>query len=167
MKRILFVLAIILTTLNLSAQENEVTTYYFIRHAEKVRIDKTDKNPLLSEKGQLRAENWKKVFKNVNFDFIYSTNYNRSIQTASPTLKNKNLEIEFYNPRDLYNEDFKQKTKGKTVLVVGHSNTTPSFVNKIMGKEKYSDIDDSNNSNLYIITVSHSVRTSQLLYIPI
>lgn len=167
MKRILFILAIILTTSNLSAQENEVTTYYFIRHAEKTRIDKTDKNPFLTKKGQLRAENWTKVFKNVNFDYIYSTNYNRTIQTVTPTLKDKYLEIQFYNPRDLYNDDFKQKTKGKIVLVVGHSNTTPSFVNKIIGNEKYPHIDDTNNSNLYIITTTCAQTTSQLLYIPI
>jgi len=166
MKRILFVLAIILTTLNLSAQENEITTYYFIRHAEKVRIDKTDKNPFLTEKGQLRAENWKNVFKNVNFDIIYSTKYNRTIQTATPTSKSQKTDIHFYNPRELYSSEFQTSTKGKIILVVGHSNTTPTFINKILGKEKYKHINDTNNSNLYIVTISPTETTSQLLYIP-
>ena len=41
---------------------------------------------------------------------------------------------------------------GKTVLVVGHSNTTPQFVNAILGSGRYSDIQDDNNANLYIVT---------------
>jgi len=54
---------------------------------------------------------------------------------------------------------------GKTVLVVGHSNTTPQFVNKIIGKEEYIDIDDLNNSNLYIVTIINGVKTAILLKI--
>ena len=35
-------------SLTLISYSQEVTTYYFIRHAEKLRIDKTDKNPNLN-----------------------------------------------------------------------------------------------------------------------
>ena len=56
----------------------EVTTYYFIRHAEKLRIDKTDKNPNLNYNGYKRAEAWKDVFSNISFDAVYSTDYNRT-----------------------------------------------------------------------------------------
>ncbi|WP_456378268.1 phosphoglycerate mutase family protein [Lutibacter sp.] len=154
MKHYFFLLLIVLSVLNGNAQESEITTYYFIRHAEKIRTDTTNKNPNLTEKGMRRAENWSIVFSTIDFDRIYSTNYNRTIQTATPTAKSKNLEIIFYNPKDLFNEDFKSSTKGKTVLIVGHSNTTPMFVNKVLNKEKYSAIDDNNNSNLYIVTIS-------------
>ena len=44
-------------------------------------------------------------------------------------------------------------TKGKTVLVVGHSNTTPAFVNAVIKQKKYQDIDDNNNGNIYIVTI--------------
>jgi len=165
MKNSLFLLLIIVSSLNIKAQESDVTTFYFIRHAEKVRTDKTTKNPNLTQKGLERAENWSVVFKSVNFDLVYSTNYNRTIQTATPTAKSKNLKIQFYNPRELYNEDFKLETKGKTVLIVGHSNTTPIFVNKVLGIEKYADIDDRNNSNLYIVTTSSTLITDTLLKI--
>ena len=165
MKKIFFLLLIVLSTLKLQAQENEVTTYYFIRHAEKVRTDSANKNPSLTEKGKSRAKHWSVVFKNVAFNLIYSTNYKRTIQTTTPTSADKNLEIQFYNPRELYNEEFKTTTKGKTVLVVGHSNTTPLFVNKILKKEKYPDIDDTNNSNLYIVTITNNTITDILLKI--
>jgi len=165
MKNFLFLILIAITTLQIQAQESDITTYYFIRHAEKIRTDKANKNPNLTEKGLDRAENWSTVFGGVNFDLIYSTNYNRTIQTATLIAKSKNLEIQFYNPRELYNKEFQIKTKGKTVLVVGHSNTTPMFVNKIIKKEKYSDINDRNNSNLYIVTISKTLISDILLKI--
>lgn len=164
-KKIIFILLIVLSVLKINAQESEVTTYYFIRHAEKERTDVTNENPNLTEKGQQRAENWSAVFKNVDFDLVYSTNYNRTIQTAIPTSESKNLEIQFYNPKELYSEDFKLKTKNKTVLVVGHSDTTPLFVNTILGTKKYIDIDDNNNSNLYIITIYNNSISDILLTI--
>lgn len=164
-KKIIFILLIVLSVLKINAQESEVTTYYFIRHAEKERTDVTNENPNLTEKGQQRAENWSAVFKNVDFDLVYSTNYNRTIQTAIPTSESKNLEIQFYNPKELYSEDFKLKTKNKTILIVGHSDTTPLFVNTILGTKKYIDIDDNNNSNLYIITIYNNSISDILLTI--
>ncbi len=165
MKNYFFLLLIVFSSLNIKAQENETTTYYFIRHAEKVRTDKANKNPDLTIKGQERAENWNSVFESVNFDLIYSTNYNRTIQTATPTAKSKNLKIQFYNPRELFSEGFKEQTSGKTVLIVGHSNTTPLFVNKVLGIEKYDAINDRNNSNLYIVTISNTIINDVLLKI--
>jgi broad specificity phosphatase PhoE len=165
MKKYFLLIVILVISLTVKAQNHEVTTYYLIRHAEKVRTDNTNKNPNLTTKGKDRAQKWSTVFENVNFDLIYSTNYNRTIQTATPTAKKKNLELEFYNPRKMYDEEFKSKTKGKTVLIVGHSNTTPQFVNKILGKEKYPQIDDSNNANLYIISIINSETNDILLKI--
>ena len=61
---------------------------------------------------------------------------------------------------------FLESTKGETVLVVGHSNTTPTFVNKLLGQDKYKQIDDSNNANLYIVTILPSGEiTDQVLVI--
>ena len=132
MKKYLLVLIISCIALNFYAQETSPpTTYYFMRHAEKDRSDKTNKNPDLTKKGNNRAENWSIVFENVDFDLIYSTKYNRTIQTAKPTATKQNIEIQYYSPSHLNDEDFKLKTNGKTVLVVGHSNTTPQFVNDI------------------------------------
>ncbi|OSY89212.1 phosphoglycerate mutase [Tenacibaculum holothuriorum] len=146
-------------------KEPEVTTYYLIRHAEKDRTDKNNKNPNLTEKGKQRATNWAKTFKNIDFDFVYSTNYNRTIQTATPTATTKNLDIIFYNPKEMFDTDFQKKTKGKTVLVVGHSNSTPQFVNKILDDNKYEQISDDNNANLYITTITNGVKNSTLLKI--
>ena len=57
------------------------------------------------------------------------------------------------------------RTQGKTVLVVGHSNTTPQFVNKIIGEEKYPNMDDTDNGSLYIVTVVGNKAKVQVLTI--
>ena len=159
------ILTFIFLSLSLISYAQEITTYYLIRHAEKLRIDKTDKNPNLNFNGYKRAEAWKDVFSDVPFDAIYSTDYNRTKLTAKPTATSKNLPILLYNPNTMYSEAFQNNTKGKTVLVVGHSNTTNVFVNKILGIEKYDEINDNNNSNLYIVTISNGKSSSILLKI--
>ena len=163
MKKILLIYIFIFTSLLSNAQE--VTTYYFIRHAEKLRVDKTDRNPNLSLKGFKRAEAWKEIFSNISFDAIYSTDYTRTMLTARPTADSKNLPILIYNPRDMYSKAFQKLTKGKTILVVGNSNTTNVFANKVLGFDKYEEIKDNNNSNLYIVTVMNGNTSSILLEI--
>jgi len=148
-----------------SCYSQEVTTYYFIRHAEKLRIDITDKNPKLNYEGVKRADAWKEVFTNVKLDAVYSTDYNRTKLTAKPTADSKNLPIFLYDPKDMYSESFQHKTKGKAVLVVGHSNTTHVFANKVLGRDEYNQINDDNNSNLYIVSVIDEKAFSILLKI--
>ena len=141
------------------------STYYFIRHAEKDRSDSSDRNPHLTEIGQARANHWSEILGNVKFDAIYSTDYNRTKETAQPTASKNHLDITIYDPNNIDAASFQAVTKGKTVLIVGHSNTTPAFVNKILGHKKYEDIDDSNNGNLYIVNVTGNVITDQVLTI--
>jgi 2,3-bisphosphoglycerate-dependent phosphoglycerate mutase len=151
----------------IEVKENTVktTTYYFIRHAEKDRSDATNKNPNLIQKGLFRAAKWSYVLEHVKFDAVYSTDYNRTKQTAQPTAEKNNIEVTIYNPRELNSDEFIKNTKGKTVLIVGHSNTTPMFVNAVIGSEKYESIDDSNNANLYIVTVSSTGEISDLVVV--
>ena len=143
--------------------EQTTTTYYLVRHAEKDRSDKTNRNPHLTEAGLKRADNWANVLKDVKFDMVYSTDYNRTKETAAPTAKANNVEVSFYDPRDMKLKEFMTSTKGKTVLVVGHSNTTPMFTNGLLGEKKYDMIDDNNNANLYIVTVTEDTKTSTVL----
>jgi broad specificity phosphatase PhoE len=141
------------------------TTYYFIRHAEKDRSDPSDKNPHLTEIGNARAKRWSDILGELKFDAVYSTDFHRTKETAQPTATKNNLELTIYDPKNIDADSFRSDTKGKTVLIVGHSNTTPAFVNTILGHNKYEDIDDSNNGNLYIVTISGDVISDQLLVI--
>jgi len=145
---------------------DSLTTFYLIRHAEKDRSDSENRDPSLTEDGLKRAKNWAKVLKDIDFDAIYSTNYNRTMQTATPLAELGNLEILNYDANNLYDTEFKKATSGKTVLVVGHSNTTPQFANAILGDKKYENIDDSENGALFIVEVqADGSTTSKVLYI--
>ena len=143
----------------------EVTTYYLIRHAEKETVDSNERNPHLTLKGKKRALEWKTILKAVPFDKIYSTSYFRTQETASPLAEERTLPIESYDPRKLYNKSFQKQNEGKTVLVVGHSNTTPSLANRIIGKETYLQIEDSIHGYLYILQIIEGKVTHQLLNI--
>lgn len=144
---------------------SKVTTYYLIRHAEKDRSNPSQRNPHLKEEGLKRAENWSKILANIPFDAIYSTDYFRTKETAQPTADFNHLKLTLYDPDTLDVESFKKDTKGKTILIVGHSNTIPSFVNVLIGTEKYENIEDDNNGNLYIVTFLNGQTADQVLTI--
>jgi phosphohistidine phosphatase SixA len=160
-------LVVILFTLSKTTENvvNEVSTFYFIRHAEKDRSDKTNRNSELTEAGHQRAQKWSDTFKNISFDVVYSTDYNRTQQTAKPTADKNNLEVTSYDPRNIDGKAFITDNIGKTALVVGHSNTTPAFVNAVIAEKKYEDINDSNNANLYIVTIINGIAQSTVLQI--
>ena len=141
------------------------TTYYLIRHAEKDRSDPSNKNPELSKDGVLRARKWAEYFENIKIDQVFSTNYYRTMHTASYTAAKKLVHVESYDPNHLYTDNFKELTKGKNVLIVGHSNTTPQFVNAIIGEKRYSDIADDENGILYIVTIHQGVKNVEVLAI--
>jgi len=155
MKKYLFLIVFAIGIFAGVAQEKDevVTTYYLIRH------------PFLTIKGAKRADHWAEVLSNANINMVYTTNYNRTKETAQPTATKNGLRLYVYDPRKMYDEGFKYNTRGKNVLIVGHSNTTNVFANKILGKDKYKEIEDDNNSNLYIVTVTKSGATSVLLKI--
>ncbi len=120
---------------------------------------------LMTEKGLIRAKNWAKTLKHVQFDAVYSTNYNRTKETAQPIVDAMQLEITIYDPRKINLKHFLKDTRGKTVFVVGHSNTIPNLVNSLIVKKKYNSIEDTNNSNLYIVIKQYDYIVDQILVV--
>ena len=142
--------------------QNYTTQYYFIRHAEKA--DST-KNPDLSKKGLERAQEWKAIFSEINFDAVYSTDFKRTLQTINPIVLENGKILKIYNPKIVDIETFKKETIGKIILIVGHSNTIPKMVNQIIKENKYSDIAENQFGNLYIVTLIENQILSQLLHL--
>lgn len=166
MRKIILFSLLFITMTTLQAQESveKTTTYFLIRHAEKVRENPTDKNPDLNERGFQRAENWEKVLQHISFDAIYSTDYKRTLKTVAPIAKKLNLEPIVYNPSKVDFELFQLENTGKNVLIVGHSNTIPQFVNGLIKQQKYQEMEDDEFSHLYIVTVKGKEITDLLLY---
>ena len=159
MKKVLSGLFIILWATSTLAQVpsgSKTTTFYFIRHAEKNTSNPADRNPDLVEKGVMRVDVWSRVFSRVDFDIIYSTDYKRTRNTALPIAEKKKLPLTYYSPNDFDSVRFMKKNLGKTLLIVGHSNTVPSMVNALIGKNQYKQINETNYANLYIINITES-----------
>ena len=159
------ILFCLLAFLSIEAQTDnnaDCTKVYLIRHAEKDRTDKTNSNPHLNSLGEERSLRWKTFFKNIEFDEFYSTNYHRTIETIKPISNGR--EIVIYNPSTINYKDFILKNKGKTILVVGHSNTIPKFANNLINEKIYQNISDSNNSNLYVINICENSEIINSLY---
>lgn len=138
----------------------QTTTIYLIRHAEKAD---SSKDPVLSETGIQRANHWNDVFSAINFDAVYSTNYNRTQQTATITAKKNKVIVKLYDPKTIDIEKIKKEHLGQNILIVGHSNTTPDLVNKLIHQNVYETIDETTFGNLYIVTINESVVNYQLL----
>lgn len=132
----------------ISAQET--TTIYMIRHAEKADASKDTE---LSEAGKARAEKWKAYFLDKGIKAIYSTPYKRTMSTGKPLAEANRIEIAPYNPSEIDLRALADKHPGQSILIVGHSNTLPKHLNKLLLKNTYADIDEEEFSTLYIITI--------------
>ena len=156
-------LIIVILFFNICLAQQNVSTYYFIRHAEKVD---DSKNPDLSEHGLKRANQWNTILADVHFDEIYTTDFKRTIQTAAPTATAKNIKTKIYDLKDLNIDNFKNETLNKKVLIVGHSNSIPKFVNQVIKYNLFPDIEDTVFGNLYVITITGDTISYHLLKLP-
>ncbi len=141
-----------------------ISTFYFIRHAEKDRSDSENSDPELNQDGMGRAMHWAEILKDTPLDAVYSTDYRRTSMTASPIAVKQDIDVEYYDPRIIDIAEFKLNNRNRNVLVVGHSNTTPDFVNKMLGEEKYSAMDDTDNGSLFIVQITNGIASSQRLH---
>lgn len=138
MKTILL-LAILFSNITLAQ-----TTIYLLRHAEKQAGD----NPSLTAIGKFRAQNITKQLASVGISHIFSTNYKRTQQTVRPLADFLNLSIQNYDPRDLTTFAEQLKSLSGSILVVGHSNTTPELTT-LLSQKKVGAIKENEYDNLY------------------
>ncbi len=159
---------------NCSAPKNAASTdqpetlahIYLVRHAEKITGPQAGRNPELSGAGKKRAQILVAVLADKNIGHIHSTNFIRTIDTATPLANALGLEIKFYDPRDLGALATKIREQGGHHLVVGHSNTTPQAVIALGSETVYSPIDEKNEyDRLYEVQIlSDSVKTKLTRY---
>ena len=137
------------------------TTFYLVRHAEKEKSE--SKDPQLTAKGRARAQNFAEFLSNEKVDAVYSTDTIRTRDTAAPVANSQNVEVTLYSPRDLDYHKFLHDNQGKTVVVVGHSNTTPAFTNGLIRQQKYQDLDESQYDTLFVVDIIQGVAKAKTL----
>ena len=140
---------------------NAQTTIFLVRHAEKVD---SSRDPELSLQGKARAIRLMELLSETGIDRIYSTDYIRTRDTAKPLAEKLDLFIESYRPfEEQLVETLTQKMDGKQILVVGHSNTIPDLVNKLIDEEVYQQLADDAYSNLFVVTLIDGKATHYVL----
>jgi broad specificity phosphatase PhoE len=118
-----------------SQKNSKMFTIYLVRHSEKDLTSDNHSDPPLTPCGEQRSESLSSFLSAVDLDVIYSTNYNRTKNTALPTATSKGLEIKEYDSENLKDfSNFLLESK-KNALVVGHSNTTGILAGLLVGKE--------------------------------
>jgi probable phosphoglycerate mutase len=98
-----------------------------VRHAEKGARD----DPDLNEAGKKRAEVLQQLLANAGISEVYSTNTQRTLQTAQPLASAAGLTITQYDSEEELATTLAAAQDGRRVLVVGHSNTIQPFLAKL------------------------------------
>lgn len=160
-----------LLILLLANQVNAQTTrYIIIRHAEKDTTIANAKmmasDPPLNSIGETRALSLVGKFKALKVNQIYSTNYKRTRATATPIAKAQNLNIAIYDPRKIdtfATQLLSSENIGKTILIVGHSNSSPKLVNLLIKKDQYKDLDESIYDTYWIVTNKNGKTRAKMM----
>jgi 2,3-bisphosphoglycerate-dependent phosphoglycerate mutase len=167
MKNFFGVLILTIITNVLLAQESVITTFILVRHAEKDLTQSTN-DPDLSADGKNRATRLNDLLRKTDVTAIYSTPYKRTQQTVAAVATEKGLTINTYQANKMEEIDnLIRQHAGGTILLSGHSNTTPAVLNYLTGEEKYKIFDDSDYGNVIIVSLTtrgKNVKVTWLRY---
>jgi 2,3-bisphosphoglycerate-dependent phosphoglycerate mutase len=135
------------------------TTVYLVRHAEKDTRNPNDPDPDLTLTGQKRAQALKAYLDEVPVAALFSTPYKRNQQTLAPLAQGRPLQ--FYQSHDyaLLRNKILTDYQGKTVVVVGHSNTVLPIIEAFGAKKPIKEITDRDYSNIFRLTISPQGKT--------
>ena len=150
----------------------EPTVIILVRHAEKAPAPAND--PVLDSIGMRRAGMLLDVVRDAKVVAVYTTPYARTRLTAAPVTKALGLtpnvvEIKGGTPAHVkaVADRVLAEQKGRTSLVVGHSNTVPLIV-RALGGSAPDQLEDHEYDNLFIVTIPASgpVTTVRARYGP-
>ena len=108
----------------------------------------------VSEEGIKRSVRWTKLFEKTQIDVFYTTLTRRTQMTCSTIATSKQKDMIFYDATKFSLKETIEKHPGKTIFIVGHSNTIPTQINTFLQKDIYPQIDEEQFGNLYTITVN-------------
>ena len=131
---------------------NAQTTFILLRHAEKAKDHPMD--PSLNIAGKERALKFKDLFAHADIQAIYSTAYKRTRNTVYPLAEQKSLNVNEYQPFEKgFLQTLLDKYPNGTVVIVGHSNTTPTYVNALTGS-KLPNLGENEYDKIFVVTAS-------------
>ena len=131
------------------------TVVLLVRHAEKAAQPAQD--PPLSEAGAARAQALVAVARDAGVSAIITTQYVRTKSTAEPTATALKVapQVVQAGPMPQHAKAVAEeimKHAGKTVLVVGHSNTVPAIVGAL-GAPQPRDLCESEYDQIFVVVL--------------
>ena len=160
MKRVLLLFALLIA-LGIPALSAAQTTVILVRHAEKAEAPASD--PPLTDAGRKRAQRLAEYLQGANVSVVYSTPFARARETAAPLVDRGTAKLVETQVTNSYATGvvsrIKAENTGKTVVVVGHSNTTPQVVKALTGIDVPA-IPETDYDNIYIVTIAADGKTS-------
>lgn len=154
---------------NAMAQKHEMT-FILLRHAEKDAAPGINRiDPDLSAAGAERARRLIEITKLYKPEQIFSTVYKRTRQTAAPLSEavrpGYRIQTQGYDFNKL--EELAAnllKSNARTIVIVGHNNTTPEMANILIKQEKYKQLAESEYDKIWIIKIKNGkVREEKVI----
>jgi 2,3-bisphosphoglycerate-dependent phosphoglycerate mutase len=159
------ILSVIVFCSSAKAQNN---TYILLRHAEKDTIQPGSKamnaNPTLSKMGYKRAKKLVRTLKGYSIDSIFSTDFLRTTATVAPLAKKLHVPVSKYIHKTLsLFANQLLNVQNKTMVIVGHSNSTPALVNLLIKQENYQALDETIFSKIFIVRIGNGKSTVEII----
>jgi len=145
-------------TFDSGAHAQNVRTIFFVRHADKVS-DETD--ALLSESGHRRAECLAKTLADAHIQQIYTSDLQRTQQTAAPLAEQLHLKpvaIPLSKVNDLI--EAVRSDRAANILVVWHDLTLPKIL-LALGAPEITPIAHTEYDRFFILTFSSDKKDSK------
>ena len=158
----LTIILVATSTLFSCKNNDDQTTIYLVRHAEKDTI--VDQyNPPLIQAGIDRAESLKKELSNENINYIFSTNFQRNKKTVKPLLEELDKEVFIYEYHNWQSMLDSLKTIPGIHLICGHSDNLLPMIDYLgadVGKEK---LGHQEYDNLFKVTIDEGEVTGEII----
>ena len=146
------------------AQAPAPATVIVVRHAE--AVPDAGRDPALTETGQARARALAEALKDAGLSAVYATQYQRTRLTGTPAAEAAGLQVsvrEIRGETDAYVDALVKEVlashSGRTVLIVGHSNTVPAIVRGFSGVDAGEIAHDSYDT-LFVVTTASAGKGS-------
>jgi phosphohistidine phosphatase SixA len=167
MKKTTVLIFLIIWTYSCGIAQNDYTTIFIVRHAEKDLSDVKNQDPSLSVEGNIRADDLVLKLTNERLDAIFATKYRRTTQTASSIAERNKLVIQTYDGHAFKETSdlIKSKYTNKKILIVGHSNTVLELIESFGAPRPLAVLSDEDYDFLFEIKIDNKgkaiLNTSQ------
>lgn len=134
------------------AERVTMTTLFVVRHAQKADPGNNAPDAPLSDAGRRAARRLAETLRSADLAAVFATPTVRARDTAAPTATVFGVGVTEYRGAEQLAEQIHRDWRGRSALIVGHSNTVPAIVRALGGRVQ-GELGDDEYDNLFIVTI--------------